>query len=47
MEIVGLRKKIEKSKAHVKFNESSFILDEIIKGQRYPSNTYGLGYKKE
>ena len=31
MEIVGLRKKFEKSKAHVKFNESSVILDEILK----------------
>ena len=31
MEIVGLRKKIEKSKDHVKFNENSVILDEILK----------------
>ena len=31
MEIVGLRKKIDKSKDHVKFNESSVILDEILK----------------
>ena len=34
MEIVGLRKRIEKSKNHVKFNESSVILDEILKCQR-------------
>ena len=47
MEIVSLRKKIEKSKSHVKFNESSFILDEILKCQRYPFDTSGLGYKKE
>ena len=31
MEVVGLRKKIEKSKDRVKFNESSVILDEILK----------------
>ena len=47
MKIVSLRKKIEKSKAHVKFNESSVILDEILKCQRSPLDTSGLGYKKE
>ena len=46
MEIVSLRKKIEKSKAHVKFNESSAILDEILKCQRSRFDTSGLGYKK-
>ena len=47
MEIVGLRKKIEKSKNHVKFNESSVILDEILKCERISSDKFGLGFKKE
>ena len=47
MEIVGLRKKIEKSKDHVKFNESSVVLDEILKCQRLSSDKFGLGFKKE
>ena len=47
MEVVGLRKKIEKSKDHVKFNESSVILDEILKCQRLSSDKSGLGFKKE
>ena len=46
MEIVGLKKKFEKSKAQVMFNESSVILNEILKCQRSPFNTSGLGYKK-
>ena len=46
MEIVGLKKKFEKSKAQVMFNESSVILDEILKCQRSPFETSGLGYKK-
>ena len=47
MEIVGLRKKIEKSKDYVKFNESSVVLDEILKCQRISSDKSGLGFKKE
>ena len=47
MEIVGLRNKIEKSKDHVEFNESSVILDEILKCQRISSDKSGLGFKKE
>ena len=47
MEVVGLRKKIEKSKDHLKFNESPFILDEMLKCQRISSDKYGLGFKKE
>ena len=47
MEIVGLRKKIDKSKDHVKFNENSVILDEILKCQRLSSDKSGLGFKKE
>ena len=46
MEIVGLKKKFEKSKAQVMFNESLVILDEILKCQRSPFETSGLGYKK-
>ena len=30
MEVVGLKKKIEKSNVHVKFTNSSVILDEIL-----------------
>ena len=47
MEVVGLRKKIEKSNDYVKFNESSVILDEIMKCQRISSDKSGLGFKKE
>ena len=47
MEVVGLRKQIEKSKDHVKFNESSIILDEILKCQRLSSDKSGHGFKKE
>ena len=47
MEIVGLRKKIDKSKYHVKFNESLVILDELLKCQRLSSDKSGLGFKKE
>ena len=47
MEIVGFRKKIEMSKYHVKSNESSIILDEILKCQRLSSDKSGLGFKKE
>ena len=46
MEIVGLKREIEKSKAQVMFNESSIILDEILTCQRSLFDTYGLGYKK-
>ena len=42
MEIVGLRKKIEKSKDRVKFNESSVILDETIKCQRLSFDNSGM-----
>ena len=47
MEIVGLRKKIEKSKDNVKFNESLVILDEILKCQRLSFDKSRLGFKKE
>ena len=47
IEIVGLRRKIEKSKDHVKFNENSVILDEILKCQRLSSDKSCLGFKKE
>ena len=47
MEVVELRKKVEKYGAHVKFNNSSFILDEILECQRSPCDQSGLGYNKE
>jgi hypothetical protein len=43
-EIVDLRKKVEKSN---KFLNSSRILDEILKCQRYSCDKSGLGYKGE
>ena len=45
-EIVNLRKKIEKSKHHEKFNSSSVMLDKILDCQRSPLDKTGLGYKK-
>ena len=47
IEIVGLRKKIDESKDHVKFNESSIILDEILKCKRLSSDKYSIWFKKE
>ena len=47
MEIVGLRKKIEQLKYHVKLNEILVILDEILKCQNLSSGKSGLGFKKE
>ena len=47
MEVVGLRKKDKKSDAHVKFNNNSVILDEILDCQRSPFDKPGLGYNKE
>ena len=45
-EMVNLRKKIEKSKHHEKFNSSSVMLDKILDCQRSPLDKTGLGYKK-
>ena len=52
-EIVNLRKRIEKSKHHEKFNsssvklqDSSIVLDNILDFQRSPLDKTGLGYKK-
>ena len=36
MEVVGLRKKIEKSNYHEKFNNSSIMLDKLLDCQRSP-----------
>ena len=47
MEAVELRKRGEKSVAHEKFNNSAFILDEILERQRPPCDKSGLGYNKE
>ena len=46
MEVVELKKKIEKSNVHVKFTNSSVILDEILDSQRPIFEKYGLGYNK-
>ena len=52
-EIVNLRKKIEKSNYHEKFNsisvkfqDSSIVLDKILDWQRSPLDKTSLGYKK-
>ena len=42
MEVVGLKKKIEKSNVHVKFTNSSVILDEILDSQRPTFDKYVL-----
>ena len=45
-EIVNLRKKIEKSKHHEKFNSSSVMLDKLLDCQRSPFDKSGLGFRK-
>ena len=45
-EIVNLRKKIEKSKHHEKFNNSSIMLDKLLDCQRSPFDKSGLGFRK-
>ena len=45
-EIVNLRKKIEKSKHHEKFNNSSVMLDKLFYCQRSPFDKSGLGFRK-
>jgi hypothetical protein len=47
LEVVDLRRKIEKSNVHSKFKNNSTILDEILDNQRPPNDKYGLGYNKE
>ena len=48
MEIVGLRKEIEKTKAlNLRFAKGSETLDEIIKVQHSPLIKIGLGYNEE
>ena len=46
-EVIDLRKKVEKSKTHIKFMNNSTILDEILDSQRSPNDKSGLGYNKE
>ena len=46
MEVVGLKKKIEKSNVHLKFTNSSTILDEILDSQRSTFDKFVLGYNK-
>ena len=47
MEVVGLRKKDEKTDAFVKFKDILVFLDKILDFQRTPFVKSGLGYKKE
>ena len=46
MEVVGLKKKIEKSNVHVKFTNGSAILDEILDCETHTFDKSGLGYNK-
>jgi hypothetical protein len=47
VEVVDLRKKVEKSNTHIKFMNNSTILNEILDSQRSPNDKSGLGYNKE
>lgn len=47
MEVVGLKSKIEKSKAHVRFENNLALLDEILNNQRPPNDKSGLRYTKK
>ena len=46
MEVVGLRKKIEKSNCYEKFNIISVMLDKLLDFQRSPFDKSGLGFRK-
>jgi chromosome segregation ATPase len=46
-EVVDLKKKVEKSNTHIKFMNSSTILNEILDSQRSSNDKLGLGYKNE
>jgi hypothetical protein len=47
IEVVDLRKKVEKSNNHMKFMNSSKILDEILDSQISPNDKSGLVYTKK
>ena len=47
MEVVDLRKKVEKNDAHGKFKNNSTILGEILDCQRSPFDKIGLRYNQE
>jgi hypothetical protein len=47
VEVVNLRKKVEKSDTQIKFLNKSMTLDEILDSQRSPNDKSGLGYNKE
>jgi hypothetical protein len=42
VEVVDLRKKVEKSNTHIKLMNGSTILDEILDNQRSPNDKSGL-----
>ena len=46
MEIVGLKKKFEKSNNHVKLNNSLVMLDKLLDCRRSLFDKFGLGLKK-
>ena len=46
LDIVNIRKKIEKSKHHEKFNNSFVMLDKLLDCQRSPFYKYSLGFRK-
>jgi hypothetical protein len=47
LEVINLKKKNEKTKAIVKFQNSSTILDKIWNSQRPTDGKIGLGYNKK
>jgi hypothetical protein len=47
VEVVNLRKKVEKSDTQIKFLKKSMTLDDILDSQRSPNDKSGLGYNKE
>jgi hypothetical protein len=47
VEILYLRRKTKKSNSHIKFMNSSTILNEILDSQISPNDKSSLGYNKE
>ena len=47
MEVVNLKRKIEKSNANDKFRSNSVILNEILENQRSSKDRSGLGFNKK
>jgi hypothetical protein len=47
VEVVNIRKKVEKSNTQNNFLNSSMTLDKILDSHRSRNDKYGLGYNKE